>query len=56
MMLVGTYIFSKDGFLGNEDKAKVLFVCRGPHIYDTEKSKDEKNGKFFLGKGMCCEK
>ena len=41
------YIFSKDGFLGNEDKAKVLFVCREPHIYDTEKSKDEKNGKFF---------
>lgn len=26
------YIFSKDGFLGNEDKAKVLFVCRG-HIF-----------------------
>lgn len=45
------YIFSKDGFLGNEDKAKVLFVCREPHIYDMEKSKDEKNGKFFWVKG-----
>ena len=41
------YIFSKDGFLGANDRAKVLFVCREPHIRDSGESCDEKNGDFF---------
>lgn len=41
------HIFSKDGFLGNENKAKVLFVCREPHIDDKLNSEDEKNGNYF---------
>lgn len=40
-------IFSKDGFLGENEKAKVLFVCREPHIGDNEDSCNEKNGDYF---------
>lgn len=41
------YIFSKDGFLGENKKVKVLFVCREPHIGDNEEDCNEKNGDFF---------